>query len=198
MAISAVMLFDSDGDVRAMYDATVEEMGIRDNPPRGLIHHWCAPVSGGLRICDVWETREDFERFAKEKIGPIATKHGMPPAVPEITPIHEMIHGNATVQKGTGFFIDAYGDTIELLRKIDDMNRRMNIVAQPPDGLAFHCTIPAPNGIRVIDHWRSTEDFERFVDTRLGATIAAVGLPQPRITSFEVYNTLTRTAPAKV
>lgn len=198
MAISAVMLFESDGDVRAMYDAVVDEMGIRSNPPRGLIHHWCAPVSGGLRVCDVWETREEFEHFAREKIVPIAMKHGLPPTVPEIAPIHEMIAGEAMVQKGTGFFIDVDGDTIELLRKIDDMNRRMSMDSQLPEGLALHCTIPAPNGIRVIDHWRSTEDFENFVDTRLGSAIAAVALPQPNITSFEVYNTVARTAPAKV
>lgn len=198
MAISAVMLFESDGDVCAIYDAIVDEMGIRDNAPRGLVYHWCAPAGGGLRVCDVWETREDFERFAQEKIGPIGSKHGFAAPALEITLVHEMIVGRDTRHTGCGIFADFDGDTQWLLRKIDEVSARMNVTADPPEGLVFHWAVDAARGVRVIDHWRSREDFERFVQTRLGAAMQSVNVPQPRTTFFNVYNTIDRRIAARV
>lgn len=192
MAISAVMFFESKGDVRKMYDAVIDDMGVRDNPPAGAVHHWCAPVRSGLRVCDVWESREAFERFAKEKISPIAAKHGFGAPVLEIAPVHEMILGKTAIRKGVGFFVDFEGETESLLEDIDALNVRMNVVAAPPEGLAFHCATPSQRGVRVIDHWRSTDDFERFIDAQLGAALHAVGMPQPKITDFQIYNTIDR------
>jgi hypothetical protein len=53
-----------------------------DTPPPGLIIHTSGEVGGGLRIFDVWETREDFERFMKQYVEP--AMEGPPPAMPEI------------------------------------------------------------------------------------------------------------------
>jgi hypothetical protein len=184
------MLFTSDGDVRKMYDAVLDDMGVREAPPRGLLHHWCAPVYGGLRVCDVWESRDLFDTFAKEKIGPLSAKNGFQAPMVEVAQVYEMVPGSTHVRKGIGFFVDFDGDTAQLLKQIDDANKRMNVSANPPEGLAFHCSTAAPRGVRIIDHWRSSEDFERFIDTRLGAILPTVGLPQPRITDFEIYNSL--------
>jgi hypothetical protein len=35
-----------------------------------------AKTDDGLRVVDVWETREDFERYAEEKIGPYTREVG--------------------------------------------------------------------------------------------------------------------------
>lgn len=198
MAISAVLLFESTGDVRKIYDSILDEMGARDSPPAGAIYHWCAPVPGGLQVCDLWETREQFERFAQDEIRPISAKHGLAAPLVEIADVHEFIPGRETSQKGAGMLIDFEGDTDQLLKKIDQVNQRMDVIADPPQGLVFHWTSPAPGGVRVIDHWRSNEDFERFVGTRLSPLMEAVGLPQPRITGLEVYNTLDRRVTAKI
>lgn len=198
MAISAVMLFNSTGDVRKIYDGVIDEMGVRDNPPPGSVYHWCAPVRGGMQVCDVWETHEQFERFAKEQIGPVTAKHGLGPPQVDVREIHELIVGRAASHKGCGLLVDFEGDTKQLLKQIDQVNQRMNAVADPPQGLVFHCTVPAPGGIQVIDHWQAREDFDRFVDTRLAPAMGAAGLPQPRVTEFEVYNTIDRRVAARV
>jgi hypothetical protein len=39
--------------------------------------HWVTKTADGLRITDVWETREDFDTFAEEKIGPITQEVGI-------------------------------------------------------------------------------------------------------------------------
>jgi hypothetical protein len=35
-------------------------------------------TGGGFDVTDVWQTREQFEQFAREKIGPIGEQLGMP------------------------------------------------------------------------------------------------------------------------
>jgi hypothetical protein len=197
MAISAVMLFKSGGDVRKIYDSVVDEMGVRDKPAQGGVYHWCAPVEGGLRVCDVWETRQDFDRFAKEKIMPLTAKHGLQPPQLEIQDVHEMVPGRLTSHKGTGMIAEFDGDSAQLLSLIDQANKRMSIVANPPEGLIFHFATATPKGARVIDHWRSREDFENFVDEQLADTLAALHLPQPRITYYDVYNTIDRRVPSR-
>jgi hypothetical protein len=196
MAISAVMLFHSNDDVRKIYDAVIDEMGVRDHAPPGAIHHMCAVVPGGLRVCDLWETREQFERFAQMQIGPITFKHGLTAPLVELTPVHEMILGNSTARQGIGFFAEWEGDTTMLLQRIVEANARMNAVSNPPDGLVMHWTVPSITGVRVIDHWRSRDDFERFKQTRLAATMEAIGMPPPRFTYFDIYNTIDPRVPA--
>ena len=199
MAISAVMFFKKpdDRDVRMIYDAVIDEMGVRDNPAKGCIYSWCAPVEDGLHVCEVWETQEDFERFAQEKIGPLTAKQGLQAPKLSVTPVHEMVVGRDTDHKGVGVFVEAEGDAEELLSKVDRASERMNVAANPPEGLIFHWMTTTPTGICSFDHWRSREDFERFVDEKLAPTLVESGLPQPRITYFDVYNTIDRRVTAK-
>lgn len=198
MAISAVMFFQSTGDVRIIYDSVLDEMGTRDNPAPGQIYHWCAPVRAGMHVCDMWETREQFERFAKDKIGPLSAKHGLGPPSLVIAQVHEFIAGRATSHKGAGVLIDFDGETERLLRQIDRMNQQMDVVAEPPQGLAIHWTMPSVQGIRVVDHWQSHEDFAQFVRERLEPAIESAGLPEPRVTEFNVYNCIDRRVLARV
>ena len=54
-----------------------------DGGPGGLFH-WVTKTGDGIRVVDVWESREAFDRFAQEKIGPITQEVGIPSA-PELT-----------------------------------------------------------------------------------------------------------------
>jgi hypothetical protein len=42
----------------------------RDQAPQGLIMHTAGPAEGGWYVYDVWESREDFQRFGEERVGP--------------------------------------------------------------------------------------------------------------------------------
>ena len=56
------------GATREMSARVDAEIG-PDVPP-GLIGHVAGPSSNGWRIIDIWETEEDYERFAAERLGP--------------------------------------------------------------------------------------------------------------------------------
>jgi hypothetical protein len=58
-----------------MYDAINTEMGIAaGNLPKGLIAHYAAPTENGMLVCDVWESKDEFEDFAAEQLGPAMEK----------------------------------------------------------------------------------------------------------------------------
>jgi hypothetical protein len=46
--------------------------GLGDDPPKGLISHIAIErPEGGLRYIDVWETEQDWDRFAEERLHPV-------------------------------------------------------------------------------------------------------------------------------
>jgi len=63
---------DFPGATLEQYNQVIEKMGLDGGhaAPPGAIFHWVAATPEGIRIVDVWETKEAFEKFAEEQIGP--------------------------------------------------------------------------------------------------------------------------------
>ncbi len=78
MAVAVIL--DFPGATLEQYDQVIERMGFSKGgvgPPE-ILFHWITKTEEGTRVVDVWETREAFERFAEEKIGPITKEVGVP------------------------------------------------------------------------------------------------------------------------
>jgi hypothetical protein len=75
MAIGIGMKFPEGN--QEQYDAIFERLGIRDDPPEGLVFHCAGPLDEGWSVIDVWESREDFDRFAEEKLRSAAEEEGV-------------------------------------------------------------------------------------------------------------------------
>jgi hypothetical protein len=60
--------------------------------------------------------------------------------------------------------------------------------AEWPAGGMSHYAGPTPTGWCVVDIWESQEQFDAFLGARLGPVLEDVGVPQPNVTSFDVYN----------
>ncbi len=84
MAVGVVLDF-KDATLE-QYDQVIQKMGLRLGEPLadGGISHWVTGTDDGFRVYDVWESREHFERFAQEQIGPFAQEAGIG-SPPEIT-----------------------------------------------------------------------------------------------------------------
>jgi hypothetical protein len=81
MAIAVELAFRGSGATRENYFQALEEMGTQPegrHPDSGCLFHWMTEVGGGFRVTDVWKTREEFDRFARETIGPITERLGVP------------------------------------------------------------------------------------------------------------------------
>lgn len=83
MAIAVVM--DFNGATVEQYDQVIDKMHFSPGGPGapGGMFHWCAVTDNGLRVTDVWDSREQFDAFAQQQIGPITAGVGM--AAPEMT-----------------------------------------------------------------------------------------------------------------
>ena len=78
MAI-AVQL-DFSGGTTEQYDEVIQKMGFSPggSGAAGGLFHWVTRTSGGIRVTDVWESKEQFEKFSQEKIAPITQEVGVP------------------------------------------------------------------------------------------------------------------------
>jgi hypothetical protein len=53
-----------------MIEAVTEEMDVHALPPNGLIVHTAVDIGGRLTIIDVWESQDDWDKFAEARLGP--------------------------------------------------------------------------------------------------------------------------------
>jgi hypothetical protein len=84
MAVAVVQEFD--GGTLEQYDEIIRLLGLTPGGagvPGGLFH-WVTATDGGIRVTDVWESAEQFQAFAQERIGPLAAQVGVP-GQPRIT-----------------------------------------------------------------------------------------------------------------
>jgi hypothetical protein len=51
------------------YDAVCEALNFPADWPEGQLTHGSTEVEGKLRVYDVWESREQFDRFAADRLG---------------------------------------------------------------------------------------------------------------------------------
>jgi hypothetical protein len=72
MAIAILMEFDADLDAHIQLGEAVG-----DEPIKGLIVHGGGPSERGVYSLDVWETKEDSERFFAERMMPALQKLGL-------------------------------------------------------------------------------------------------------------------------
>jgi hypothetical protein len=78
MAVGVVLEFE--GGTLAQYDQVIEKMGFSPGGagPPGALFHWVTRTDDGIRVTDVWQDRETFDRFAQEQIGPYSREVGLP------------------------------------------------------------------------------------------------------------------------
>ena len=84
MAVAIDLEFD--GGTLEQYDEVARLMDYEPGgaAPPGCLFHWGALTERGLRVTDVWETKDQFEQYAQEAIGPFSEQVGIP-GPPRIT-----------------------------------------------------------------------------------------------------------------
>jgi hypothetical protein len=83
MAVAITM--DFSGATLDEYDQILEKMGLNQggSAPPGALFHWASATDDGIHVTDVWESREAFDKFAEEQIGPYSAEVGItePPSM---------------------------------------------------------------------------------------------------------------------
>ncbi|MDT4916753.1 MAG: hypothetical protein QOH89_1453 [Pseudonocardiales bacterium] len=78
MAIGVVM--DFAGGTLQHYDQLIARMGFAayGAGATGGLFHWVAQTEDGVRVTDVWESREACDAFVDRRLGPLSAELGLP------------------------------------------------------------------------------------------------------------------------
>ena len=77
----------------AQYDECIKQLEqVGAGAPAGRLYHLCYTSSNQLRVLDVWESRESFEKFG-QTLMPILQRLGIDPGQPTISEAHNIIKG---------------------------------------------------------------------------------------------------------
>lgn len=76
----------------AQYDATIAKLESDGGewPPDGCDYHVCFMVDGELRVSEIWDSPEHFEKFG-ERLMPVLAEVGIEAGEPEILEVHNTI-----------------------------------------------------------------------------------------------------------
>ena len=73
------------------YDSIIASMGVESRPASGIYLHIAAPMEGGLRIIELWDSKEGFEQFIQERMLPAAKALGIERQTSvTVTPLHNL------------------------------------------------------------------------------------------------------------
>jgi quinol monooxygenase YgiN len=95
--MAILMTMDVPGGTIEMYEQVNELLGISgtEDAPDGLIGHVCATTETGIRIVDVWESREALETFLQTRALAAFEQVGVPQTEPQIHTVHNGIRGRS-------------------------------------------------------------------------------------------------------
>jgi hypothetical protein len=90
--MAVTFTLDMPGMTREQLDGLVQRLGAGPgNVPDGQIAHIESITDDGVRITDVWESAEAYERFMQERLGPIFAEAGMPSLdMPPMLEVHRV------------------------------------------------------------------------------------------------------------
>ena len=90
MAVAVEVNFP--GATIAQFDEAIKIIGAVPggrHPGEGALFHWATQTDSGVRVTDVWETKEQFERFREDVIVPNSGRAGLPEPEFRVIDVHE-------------------------------------------------------------------------------------------------------------
>ena len=88
-----VLRATTSGLTAAKYDELVKKLDAAGaGSPAGRLYHVCFGETDNLRVSDIWETREAFEKFG-ETLKPVMQEMGFAPPEIEFFEVHNIIEG---------------------------------------------------------------------------------------------------------
>lgn len=182
-------ILDFPGGSLDQYDRVMERMQLGDELPQGAVFHAAGASGDDLRVVDVWESDEAFQRFADSEIGPHTAAEGIAP--PQITRIEVNEVRDAR----------ELGDEVAFLQvvRLPGIDRDAfeaadaQIVSgdEVPAGLVFHVNGPEGDDWVVADVWASKDVRDTFLAERIQPVMQSAPLTgPPSFDEIDVHNAI--------
>ncbi len=69
---------------KEQYDKAIEKLNLGGKTAPGGIFHLATVTQSGIKVFDVWESKEAFDTFMAEKLGPVMSELGIQAGQPEM------------------------------------------------------------------------------------------------------------------
>ncbi len=89
--MAVMVTADIPGGTAEQDEATLKEMNVQNERPKGVLARAAHGIPGGWRIISIWESREAFERAYRDKIEPASRVTGQIPSRVEMVELHSMV-----------------------------------------------------------------------------------------------------------
>jgi hypothetical protein len=187
------LIMDFAGGTTEDYDAVVEKMQLNGRLPEHALAHISAPHAGGLRVCDVWESPDAFERFAQDQIGPLSAEQGM--ERPDIRMFETFRYERVSDERpGFAQVVLLPGIDAETFEEVD---KKIRPDGNFPEGLIWHANGKLGDGWCVIDTWKDQGYRDRFRDAKIAPNMKDAPLSgPPTFEDLQVHGSLERSAEA--
>jgi hypothetical protein len=91
--MSFVVRFTPKSMSSTQYDQVISKLEAAGaGAPQGRIFHVAFSPKEALRVSDIWDTHENFERFG-QALMPVLQEAGVDPGTPEFIEVHNVIPG---------------------------------------------------------------------------------------------------------
>lgn len=82
---------DFPGGTKEQYDKVLEKMNLVGKTAQGGIFHLASVTPEGVRVFDVWESKEAFDKFLQEKLLPITQELGIKAGQPHVWEVYNIL-----------------------------------------------------------------------------------------------------------
>jgi hypothetical protein len=73
------------------YRAVMDELGVEQRPEGGIYLHLTTPTDFGYRIVEIWDEKDNFDRFVERRLAPANKEVGIDRATEiTVTPLHNL------------------------------------------------------------------------------------------------------------
>ena len=79
------------GMTKTQYDQAISQVQDQLRQAPGFMGHAAGPMEGGYRVTELWNSREECERFMQQTIMPMAQRVGIPPFEPRFLAIDNVV-----------------------------------------------------------------------------------------------------------
>lgn len=91
--MAIVLRFAPEGMTTAKYDETIKRLeAAGQGSPAGRLYHVSFGDPNNLRVSDIWDSKESFDRFGKT-LQPILQELGIGQGEPEILEVYNIVEG---------------------------------------------------------------------------------------------------------
>jgi hypothetical protein len=89
--MTVVSTLDVTGLTASEYRAVMDELGVERRPEGGIYLHLTTPIDVGYRIVEIWDEKDNFDRFVEHRLAPANEAIGLDRSTQiTVTPLHNL------------------------------------------------------------------------------------------------------------